>query len=94
MTANDVIHAIEQALRLGDDPPTPAQLIERAERLGEVQGDPSLVNDWEFFDLIHRANRTFAELGGGAVGLASLNSPYMNSHLIRQAHEADRKSVV
>lgn len=88
MNANDVIHAIEQALRVGDSPPSVSQLITRAEGLGKIQGDPALVNDWEFFDLIHRANRTFTELGGGIVGIASLNSPYMTSALIRQAHEA------
>ena len=84
---NDIIHALEQALRAGDGPPTLAQLIARADGLGKIQSDPALINDWAFFDLIHRANRTFTELGGGIVGIAALNSPYTNSRLIRQAHE-------
>lgn len=86
-SANDIIHALEQALRSGGGPPDLAQLTARADGLAKVQGDPALVNDWEFFDLIHRANRTFTQLGGGIVGIAGLNSPYTSSRLIRQAHE-------
>lgn len=74
-------------MRAGAGPPTIEQLAARADGLGRIQHDPALINDWEFFDLIHRTNRIFTELGGGVVGVAGLMSPYTNSRLIRQAHE-------
>ena len=88
MNTNDAIHDLERALSAGTDPPNRDMLQKRAAMLSQFQTDPNLLNncDWEFFDLIHRANRTYTELGGGLVGVAALLSTQMDQRLLLQSH--------